>query len=147
MSNIYPSEERISGLKILASIMEHCDARTNNNIISGLATELPQIASKLKSMLLSFDDLRYANPQGIKLLLKQISFRDLAAALRGSDERLLPVLAKHMSRNNLQDLREKITLSNNISLADVQEAREKILCEMSALIKENRMYIDKKWAE
>ena len=140
--------KRTRGIDILASILQFCDARTQSGILGDLMPILEKehrhdLVKELRNQLVVFEDLAYANGAGLQILLKSISTRELAFALRGASESVIKNIALSMSKNMFKDLRTEIELHKNATQKEVDMAREHILAEVKSLIKENRLYIEK----
>jgi len=132
-----------TGLEILANIMRHCDAKTNRNIMTGLAKDIPQVVLELRKKILMFEDLAYADPRGVQRLLKLIRPRDLAISLKGAPPAVLKNLANNMSQRGLSDLKSEITLIGPARESDVDAARERIMNVVSELINSKELFINR----
>lgn len=142
MANKYGFSSR-SGIDVLAGILKHCDSKTNRNILNGLQRDMPQIATALRSKILTFDDLAYADSRGVQRLLKQISLRDLAIALKKTPEAILRNIANNMSPRALCDLKDEIKYIGRTTEKDAERARERIMLHVSRLISDKEMFINR----
>lgn len=136
------------GIDILADILQFCDTSTQTNILKGLAPILekekrPELFNELRRQIVLFDDLAYANPAGIQMLIKYVTLRDLAVALKNAPEAVVKVFANSMSKNMFTDLKNEAIAAKNVSLSEILRAKEQILNVAKSLIKEKQLYIEK----
>ncbi len=139
---------RTRGIDILADILQYCDTKTQTNIINGLTPFLekerrPDLIAELRKQIILFEDLAYANPDGVQMLLKYVSIKDLAVALMGAPEAVVKNIASVMSKNMFSDLKTEASLRKNVSQSEISLVRERIMKEVKGLINENRLYIEK----
>ena len=135
--------ETSTGMEILASILRHCDYKTNRNILTGLEREIPHVAVELRKKIITYDDLAYADVRGIQTLLKIVRARDLAMSLKGATQDVLKNIASNLSARALNDLKEEITLIGPVREADVEIARERVMTVAVELIKNKEMFINR----
>ncbi|MBR4329642.1 MAG: hypothetical protein IKP71_07290, partial [Candidatus Riflebacteria bacterium] len=135
-------------IDILTDILRYCDTKTQTDIIVGLTPFLekekrPDLIAELRKQIVLFDDLAYANLEGIQMLLKYVSIKDLAVALMGAPESVVKNIASAMSKNMFSDLKAEASLRKNVSQSEISLVRERIMKEVKGLINENRLYIEK----
>lgn len=133
---------------ILSEILEYCDQDTQTRLIKGLTPFLieqkrPDILNAIKSRIILFEDLAYANPAGLTLLLKYVTPQDLAIAFIGAPDNVVKSVALCMSKNMFNDLKSEIALHRHVSKKEIEKARERILREVKQLVHENRLYLEK----
>ena len=136
------------GIDILTDILRYCDTKTQTDIIVGLTPFLekekrPDLIAELRKQIVLFDDLAYANLEGIQMLLKYVSIKDLAVALMGAPESVVKNIASAMSKNMFSDLKAEASLRKNVSQSEISLVRERIMKEVKGMINENRLYIEK----
>ena len=136
------------GIDILTDILRYCDTKTQTDIIVGLTPFLekekrPDLIAELRKQIVLFDDLAYANLEGIQMLLKYVSIKDMAVALMGAPESVVKNIASAMSKNMFSDLKAEASLRKNVSQSEISLVRERIMKEVKGLINENRLYIEK----
>lgn len=139
---------RTRGIDILTDILQYCDEKTQTSIINGLTPILkkenrPDLINELRKQIIVFDDLAYADTNGLQMLLKFVNIKDLAIALIGSPESVIKNIATAMSKNMFSDLKAEVLLRKDASQSEISLARERILIEVKGLMRENRLYIEK----
>ena len=131
------------GVDILAAIMQHCNPSTNRNIMGGLSKTLPRVVDELKQTIRTFEDLAYADTRGMQKLLKLVSTKDLALALRGTAHEVIQNIALNMSKNKFADLKNEIAMNKTVSQNDIFAARDQIMTVVMELIEMNELYINR----
>lgn len=131
------------GIDILADIMSYMEPMACERLLKNLQVQVPAIASELQKRLFTFSDLAFANSRGIQKLIKLISLKDLAMALKGADELVLKNFASNMSQNAIQMLKEEIIALGPRKKSEVEDARAKILSMARQLMQNNELYIQK----
>ena len=132
-----------TGIDILANILKHCELKTSQNILNGLQKGMPRVANALRQMILTFDDLAYADSRGIQRLLKQISMRDLAISLKRAPESILRNIANNMSSRALCDLKDEIKYIGKSTDREIEKSRERIMHVVSILISDKELFINR----
>lgn len=128
------------GVDILADILRHTDSATTRRILRDLQKDIPRVAAELKQRIFTFDDLEFADPKGLQRLLKLVTLRDLALALKGAPEEVLGHIAHLMSRHALEDLRDEIAVLGRSSVHEVEGARDRIMEIVRRLMERNEIY-------
>ena len=132
-----------TGLEILTNIMQHCDTKTNRNILTGLQKDIPNLVIELRKKIMLFDDLAYADARGVQKLLKIIRVRDLALSLKGAPPSVLKNLATNMSQRGLSDLKGEITVIDQARESEIEAARERIMTVVLELINSRELFINR----
>jgi flagellar motor switch protein FliG len=128
---------------ILAEILRFTDAATTRRIMRSLQQDIPRVAAELKQRIFTFDDLEFADAKGLQRLLKVVTLRDLALALKGVPEAVLGHIAHLMSRHALEDLRDEIAVLDMSSARDVEAARDRIMEIARRLMERNELYFNR----
>jgi flagellar motor switch protein FliG len=147
---VTPIKPHRRGLDILAEIMQHCDQKTNSHLIRSLNKTMPQVVAELKRRLVLFEDLGIADPKGVQRLLKLVTLRDLALALKGSPTPVLENLARNMSQRAIDDLRDEITVLGPRPMREIEDARARITAIARQLADRNELYFQRSredWVE
>jgi flagellar motor switch protein FliG len=131
------------GIDILAEIVRRMDTIHSRNLIKNLQRSEPRIAAELRKRVFSFEDLVFADSRGLTRLLKSISLRDLALALKGAPEKLLGHVAHHMSRQAIVDLRDEISVLGPTPISEVEAARSRIIDMARKLMATRELFIQR----
>ncbi len=133
--------QNLTGVEILANIMQHCNHQTQQNILTGLKDSMPETVMKLRQSIVLFEDLAYADAAGIQKLIKMLTLKDLATAVYGSSEAIVKNFAKNLSQNRLRDLKGEIRLVGRPSNQEISEARTRIMNIVSELVSSKNLFI------
>ncbi len=131
------------GIDILADILQYTEPATVERIMKGLQAQLPKVVGELRRRLLMFDDLGYADARGVQKLLKRITLRDLALALKGAPDSVLQNLGNNMSQRMIQDLRDEITSLGMKPAGEIESARTRIMGIVRELINNRELFIER----
>ncbi len=131
------------GIDILADIMQYMEPAASRTLLKNLTKSVPAIAGELRKRLFTFDDLACGDARGLQRLLKQITLRDLALALKGANEAVLQALASNMSQRAIEDLREEITHLGPRRASEIEEARNRILVTARQLVEKRDLFIQR----
>lgn len=131
------------GIDILADILKHTDAMTTRNLLKNLQNVEPGIAAELRKRIVSFEDLAYGDPRGLQRLVKIINIRDLAMALKGSQDGVLEAIAHQMSPRAIEDLRDSIAILGPARVSDVDAARFRIMEVVRQLLERHELYFSR----
>ncbi len=131
------------GIDILADILSCAEPATVTHIMKGLQSQLPQVVGELRRRLLTFEDLAMADARGVQKLLKRITLRDLALALKGATDGVLQNLGNNMSQRMIQDLRDEITSLGPKPAGEVEAARGRIMNVVRELINARELFIER----
>lgn len=92
---------QIKGFESALEALRMLDSKAQNRILDDILKQDPQMAHRLKSHLVQFDDLLQINPQGLVQLLQAVPDARWVLALRGKTvdfvDKLLAPLAKRKS--------------------------------------------------
>ncbi len=140
MANTNPNLGR-KGIDILADIMQHMQPPKMRHLLKNLRIADPRIVEELQKRMFTFERLQQCDDRGVQFLLRQISLRDLALALRDADQPLLEKIANNMSRRSIEDLRQEISAIGAARPAEIDAARQRIEQLARMLIEKNQMYL------
>lgn len=74
---------KIDGFKAAIEMLQGLDLVQQQNVLADIARRDPEMAVRLKSSLVTFDDLQYLTVSMMKRLLQDIDLDVLGLALRG----------------------------------------------------------------
>jgi flagellar motor switch protein FliG len=131
MSNLARSSRRDSH-ELLADIMNNLDRGAEGRIMAGLEERAADSASRIRSLMFTFEDLNRLDAAGVAVLLRAVEKERLIVALKGSSDTLRDHFMKSMSERASRMLRDDISALGPVRLKDVEEAQ----MAMVALAKE-----------
>lgn len=128
MSMIIPHhEQQAGGVKTLVNILNRVDRSTEKTILEELETNDPELADEIRKLMFVFEDIIKLHDVAIQRVLREVDQKDLAKAMRGSNEEVAGRIYKNMSKRAADMLREEIQFMGPVRLRDVEEAQQKIV--------------------
>jgi len=128
MSMIVPNQEQhTGGIKTLVNILNRVDRSTEKTILEELETNDPELADEIRKLMFVFEDIIKLHDVAIQRVLREVEQKDLAKAMRGSNEEVAERIYKNMSKRAADMLREEIQFMGPVRLRDVEEAQQRIV--------------------
>ncbi len=118
--------KKFDGFKAAIEMLQGLDLAAQQGLLADIARRDPEMAVRLKSSLVTFDDLQYITVNMMKRLLQDIELDDLGLALRGVNKELSEYLLNMFSQNMRRDI-EDILKGKPRALSEVLEAQSKIM--------------------
>lgn len=128
MSMIIPHhEQQAGGVKVLVNILNRVDRSTEKTILEELETNDPELADEVRKLMFVFEDIIKLHDVAIQRVLREVDQKDLAKAMRGTNEEVANRIYKNMSKRAADMLREEIQFMGPVRLRDVEEAQQRIV--------------------
>jgi len=137
---------KIDGIKQAIEMLQGLDLATQQSVLAEIARKDPEMAIKLKSQLVTFDDLRYLTVSMMKRLLKEIDLDVLGLALRGANRELTDHLLNMFSTNMKRDVEDYLK-GRPRPLSEVLEAQQKIMAVVLRLKESGEIILSKDKSE
>lgn len=122
MSNLARSARRDSH-EMMAEIMNHLERGAEGRIMAGLEERASTSASRIRSLMFTFEDLKRLDAPGVAVLLRAVQKEQLVVALKGSSDTLRDYFMQSMSERASRMLRDDISSLGPVRLKDVEEAQ------------------------
>lgn len=120
-------EQQAGGTKSLVNILNRVDRATEKTILEELETNDPELAGEVRKLMFVFEDIISLHDVAIQRVLREVDQKDLAKAMRGSNEEVAERIYKNMSKRASEMLREEIQFMGPVRLKDVEESQQKIV--------------------
>ncbi len=137
---------KVDGFKQAIEMLQGLDLAQQQSLIAEIARKDPEMAIKLSSSLVTFDDLKYLTVTMMKRLLQDIELDDLGLALRGANKEVTEHLLNMFSTNMKRDV-EDILKGKPRPLSDVMEAQKKIMAVVLRLREKGEIVLSKDKSE
>lgn len=115
------------GLDTLVDILNRVDRGTEKSILEELEREDQDLVEEIRKRMFVFEDIITLDDQSIRRVLKEIDFKDLAFALKGSSAEVTGRILKNLSKRAGEMLEEDIEMLGPVRLREVEEAQQKIV--------------------
>ncbi len=118
--------KKIDGFKAALEMLQHLDLSQQQNILSDIARQDPEMAIRLKANLTTFDDLQYLTIAMMAKLWPETHINDWGLALRGSSLEVKNHILSLLSKNNRADV-DELLKGKPKPLNEVMEAQRRIM--------------------
>ncbi len=115
------------GVKDVAEILNRVDRNAEKTIMADLQEKDPELADEIARLMFTFEDIVYVDDAGIQKTLREIETKDLALALKSSNDEVREKIFKNMSERAREMIREEIEFMGPTRLKNVEEAQQKIV--------------------
>ncbi|RLB16253.1 MAG: hypothetical protein DRG35_03145 [Deltaproteobacteria bacterium] len=116
---------------------------SENEILDSVEEVNSDLASEIRDLMFTFDDILKLSDKDIRELLKEINKEDLARSLKVAEQEMKDKIFKNMSSRAVEMLKEDIELMPPIRLSEVEEAQKKIVETAKRLESEGKITIIK----
>lgn len=137
---------KVDGFKQAIEMLQGLGLDEQQTLLADIARRDPEMAIKLKSSLVTFDDLKYLTVAMMKRLLQDIDLDDLGLALKGANREVTDHLLNMFSANMKRDV-EDILKGKPRPLSEVMDAQKKIMAVVHKLREKGEIVLSKDKSE
>lgn len=119
--------QQTGGVDQLVQMLKEVDRSTEKTIIDSLESVEPRLADDIKKRMFVFENITMLDDRSIQRVLREVDFKDLSMAMRGSSEDVRQRIFANMSERAVQMLQEDISSSGPVRLRNVEEAQSRIV--------------------
>ncbi len=128
MANVSSKDFTVAGgIKDLVNILNMVDRGTEKSIIEAMEQEDPELAEEIRKRLFVFEDIITLDDNAIRRIMREVDFKDLALALKGSNDDVSDKIYKNVSERAGEMLKEDVELLGPVRVRDVEEKQQKIV--------------------
>jgi flagellar motor switch protein FliG len=121
------------GVKEVAEILNRVERGTEKNIMTDLEERDPELADEISRLMFTFEDLVYVEDSGIQKALREIEQRDLALALKATNDAVREKIFKNLSERAREMINEEMEFMGPVRLRNVEEAQQKVVAVIRRL--------------
>lgn len=121
------------GVKDVAEILNMIERATEKTIMADLEERDPELADEIARLMFTFEDIVYVDDAGIQKTLREIESKDLALALKASNDEVKEKVLKNMSERAREMIMEEIEFMGPVRMKNVEEAQQKIVAVIRRL--------------
>ena len=125
--------EDIPGLDTLVEMLNQGSRETEQEVLDAIEAVDPELATRLREALFTFDDVARLDDRTIQQILKSVDTRDLAMAMKTAGDVLNQRILKNLSERARDALLEEIEFLTGLKASDVAEARARVVRTIRAL--------------
>jgi flagellar motor switch protein FliG len=124
---------KLGGAKCLAAILNRTNVSMVKEILDKMENLDPETTYEVKRLMFIFDEIININDKDIQKIMREIDRKDLALALKVSEEKLKDKIFKNMSERAADLLREELQYMGMVKLKEVEGAQARIIDVIKAL--------------
>jgi flagellar motor switch protein FliG len=129
------------GAKLAADIMNVLDKTVEGRVFAHLEESAPEIAERIRELMLTFDDLSVLENRDMQTLLKEVPREDLMLALKTASPPMRDKIFKNISARAAEILRDDMSSMGPVKLKDVERAQGSIVAIARRLSDEQKITI------
>lgn len=128
ISNLAPTDYTTSGgIQSVVDMLNRADPSTLKVVMDVLELDDPDLAEQIKRQMFVFEDIVLLDDRGIQLVLREVETKDLALALKGSNEEVAEKILSNMSSRAATMLKDDMQFMGPVRVREVEEAKQKIV--------------------
>ena len=135
------SGNKMGGITSAAQIMGALDRETEASILAGLDEVDPGLASEIRNLRFTFEDILKIDDIGLQHLLKEISPDELLIGLKTASDELKEKVFSNMSERASNMLKEDLESLGPTRITEVDKAQKKAVAICKRLEEEGRIII------
>ncbi len=139
--------QKVGGVQAVAEILNATERSIEEEVLSEIETESPQMAEEIRELMFVFEDIKNLDDRSIRELLKEISNEDLTLALKGASDELKEKFFSNLSERAATMIKEDLEIMGPVRLSDVENAQRNIVKIVRQLEAEGRIVIAGKGGE
>lgn len=130
---ISQSVSKIGGTKSIATILNRTSVSLSKEILDKIEDKNSELATEIKRLMFLFDDVVRIADKDVQRILRVIDRKDLALALKISDDKLRNKIFLNMSERAADLLKEELQYMGMVKLKEVEAAQGKIIDAIKSL--------------
>ncbi len=134
---------RIGGPEKAAEILSHAGRDLEDELLSEIEDENPNLAEEIRKYLFTFEDFLNVDDFAIQTLLREISTDDLKLALKGASEELREKFYRNMSKRAAELLKEELDMMGPVRITEVEKAQQNIIRVAKKLEQEGKIVLSR----
>lgn len=115
------------GAQLVASILNKSVNAVAKSMLENIEDKDFNLAAEIKRLMFLFEDIILIDDKGIQRILRDVDKRDLALALKVSDEKIRTKIFKNMSERAAAVVKEELEFMGPVKLKEVEMAQMRIV--------------------
>ncbi len=126
-TSISQAISKVGGTKSLAAILNRLNVNLSKEILEQIDRKDSDVAIEIKRLMFLFEDIIQIQDKDIQKILKEVDRKDLALALKVTDEKLRNKIFANMSERAAELLKEELQYMGMVKLKEVEASQGKII--------------------
>lgn len=135
------------GAHLVASILNKSNNAIAKTLLEGIEEKDYGLSTEIKRLMFLFEDIITIDDKGIQRILREVDKRDLALALKVSDEKIKQKIFKNMSERAAAVVKEELEFMGPVKLKEVEGAQMRIVDIIKRLEEQDEIQIGGKGKE
>ena len=135
------------GAQLVANILNRSTNASAKAMLESIETRDFDMATQIKRLMFLFEDIVTIDDRGIQRILRDVDKRDLALALKISDDKIKQKIFKNMSERASEVVKEELEFMGPVKLKEVEAAQIRIVDIMKQLEDQDEISIGGKGKE
>lgn len=136
------SPTRAGGADVAAKLLNRVKKSDGTVILEGVDTRDPDVAGRIKKLMLTFNDLVTIDKRGFQSLLREVPTEDLVVALKTATDEMKAKVFENVSSRAGEQIREEMELLGPMRLSEVEAIQAQIVDVARRLEDEGKLTID-----
>jgi flagellar motor switch protein FliG len=136
-SSINPTDEEersnLGGPEFVAELFQNVDKQLEEELISAIQEESPDLADQIRDLMFTFDDIIKLSDPDVQKVLREIPTDKLVLALRGAPKAVSDKFTNNLSKRAKENLEEEMGLMGKIKKSQIENERKAIVGIVRAL--------------
>lgn len=124
---------KAGGVEALANILNRTDRSTEKKIMETFEYHDLETAERIRELMFVFEDIIKLEDRSIQRILRDVETKDLALALKGSNDDVKDKIFKNMSERAGQMLKDDMEYMGPVRSKEVQESQSKVVSVIRVL--------------
>jgi flagellar motor switch protein FliG len=129
------------GAQLVASILNKSNNATAKSMLENIEDKDYDLSTEIKRLMFLFEDIVTIDDKGIQRILRDVDKRDLALALKVSDEKVRNKIYKNMSERASAVVKEELEFMGPVKLKEVEGAQMRIVDIIKQLEEEDEIAV------
>ena len=121
------------GVQLVANILNKSNTNSAKSMLEIIESKNEGLALEIKRKMFLFEDIIGIDDKGIQRILRDVDKKDLALALKSSDEKIKNKIFKNMSERAAAVVKEELEFMGPVKLKEVEAAQMRIVDIIKAL--------------
>ncbi|MFP4368856.1 MAG: flagellar motor switch protein FliG [Candidatus Kapaibacterium sp.] len=115
------------GAQLVANILNKSNNATAKSMLESIEEKDYNMSTEIKRLMFLFEDIVVIDDKGIQRILREVDKRDLALAMKVSDEKIKNKIFKNMSERAAAVVKEELEFMGPVKLKEVESAQMRIV--------------------
>ena len=133
--------------KAVAEILNMASRSAEKTILADLEKRNPELATEIKNLMFTFDDLSLLDDRSIQRLMREVDTKDLSMSLKAANDDLKEAILRNMSERAAKLIEEELEFMGPVRLKDVEESKMKIVDIVRTLEEDGEIVISGRGGE